>query len=173
MNGSTPIFPQPSQEEPLFSPDTPTPPRPVLVSACLLGLATRYDGQSKANSRVFDYLRARNLLPIPICPEQLGGLATPRSPARFHSGDGEGLWMEQGELVNQEGESMNTAFIRGAEETLRIARLTGCRTAILKERSPSCGIHQIHRREGLTAGSGVAAALLRQAGLSLISDDDL
>jgi uncharacterized protein YbbK (DUF523 family) len=154
-------------------PDTPTPPRPVLVSACLLGLATRYDGRSKTNTRVLAYLRARNLLPIPVCPEQLGGLATPRPPARFHSGDGEGLWLGQGELVNQEGKSMNAAFKRGAEETLRIARLNGCGAAILKERSPSCGVHRIHRREGLTAGSGVAAALLRQAGLSLISDEDL
>jgi len=172
VSGSTP-FSQPAQEEPLFSPDTPTPPRPILVSACLLGLAARYDGRSKTNSRVLDYLRARNLLPIPVCPEQLGGLATPRPPALFHSGDGEALWVEQGELVNHEGESMNAAFMRGAEETLRIARLTGCRAAILKERSPSCGVHRIHRREGLSAGSGVAAALLRQAGLSLISDEGL
>lgn len=169
----SPDLPQPSQDDPLFSPDTSTRPRPVLVSACLLGLATRYDGRSKTSSRVLEYLRARNLLPIPVCPEQLGGLATPRPPARFHSGDGEGLWMEQGELVNQEGESMNAAFMRGAEETLRIARLTGCRAAILKERSPSCGVHRIHRREGLTAGSGVAAALLRQGGIALISDEDL
>lgn len=172
MSGSTSL-PQPSQEDPFFSPDTPTPPRPVLVSACLLGLAARYDGLSKTNARVLDYLRARNLLPIPVCPEQLGGLATPRPPARFHSGDGEGLWLEQGELVNQEGESMNAAFMRGAVETLRIARLTGCGAAILKERSPSCGVYRIHRQEGLTDGSGVAAALLRRAGLSLISDEDL
>ena len=172
MSGPTGL-PQQSQEAPLISPDTQPPPLPVLVSACLLGLATRYDGHSKTNARVLDYLRSRNLLPIPVCPEQLGGLATPRPPARFHAGDGEGLWLEQGELVNQEGESMNAAFMRGAEETLRIARLTGCRTAILKERSPSCGVHRIHRREGLTAGSGVAAALLRQAGLTLISDEDL
>ncbi len=68
---------------------------------------------------------------------------------------------------------MNAAFKRGAEETLRIARLTGCRAAILKERSPSCGVHRIHRREGLVAGTGVAAALLRQAGIALIGDEDL
>ena len=172
MSGSTPL-PQPSQEAPPFSPDTPTRPRPILVSACLLGLATRYDGRSKTNARVLDYLRARNLLPIPVCPEQLGGLATPRPPARFHAGDDEALWLGKGELVNQEGESMNAAFMRGAEETLRIARLTGCGAAILKERSPSCGVYRIHRQEGLTDGSGVAATLLRQAGLNLISDEDL
>lgn len=172
MSGST-SHPQPSQDALPFSPDAQTPPRPVLVSACLLGLATRYDGRSKTNSRVLDFLRARNLLPIPVCPEQLGGLATPRPPARFASGDGEALWLGQGMLLNQEGKSMNAAFKRGAEETLRIARLTGCRAAILKERSPSCGVHRIHRREGLVAGTGVAAALLRQAGIALIGDEDL
>lgn len=172
MSGST-SHPQPPQDALPFSPDAQTPPRPVLVSACLLGLATRYDGRSKTNSRVLDFLRARNLLPIPVCPEQLGGLATPRPPARFASGDGEALWLGQGMLLNQEGKSMNAAFKRGAEETLRIARLTGCRAAILKERSPSCGVHRIHRREGLVAGTGVAAALLRQAGIALIGDEDL
>jgi len=163
VSGSTSL-PHPSQADP---------PQPVLVSACLLGLATRYDGQSKTNAQVLAYLRARNLLPIPVCPEQLGGLATPRPPARFHSGDGEALWLGQGELVNQEGKSLNAAFKRGAEETLRIAQLTGCRAALLKERSPSCGVHRIHRREGLVSGSGVAAALLRRAGLTLISNEDL
>lgn len=172
MSGS-PSLPHPSQAAPPLSPDAQTLPQPVLVSACLLGLATRYDGRSKTNARVRDYLRARNLLPIPVCPEQLGGLATPRPPARFQSGDGETLWLGQGELVNQLGKSMNAAFKRGAEETLRIAQLTGCRAALLKERSPSCGVHRIHRREGLVSGSGVAAALLRRAGLTLISDEDL
>ncbi len=166
-----PFFP--TEEKPLLSPDAQHPPRPILVSACLLGLATRYDGQSKTNARVLDYLRTRNLLPIPVCPEQLGGLATPRPPAKFHLGDGESLWEGQGELVNQEGKSVNAPFMRGAEETLRIARLTGCCEAILKERSPSCGVHRIHRREERTAGSGVAAALLRRAGIVLISDEDL
>ena len=147
--------------------------RPILVSACLLGLATRYDGRSKPCPRVFDYLATEGLLPIPVCPEQLAGLATPRPPARFESGDGEALWLGQGELINQRGEPMNAVFMRGAQETLRIAQLTACHRALLKEGSPSCGLHRIHRGEARVAGIGVTGALLRQAGLTLISDEDL
>jgi uncharacterized protein YbbK (DUF523 family) len=68
---------------------------------------------------------------------------------------------------------MNEAFLKGARETLRIAQLTGCRRALLKERSPSCGVHLIHRGESMVAGRGVTAALLMAAGIDVMSEADL
>jgi len=147
--------------------------RPILVSACLLGLSTRYDGQTKDNAKVLDYLAANQLLPIPICPEQLAGLPTPRPATCFVEGDGTSILAEAGAMINRQGERMDEAFRRGARETLKIARLTGCREALFKERSPSCGVHQIYLGNRCVAGSGVASALLDQAGIKVISEEDL
>jgi uncharacterized protein YbbK (DUF523 family) len=147
--------------------------RPILVSACLLGLSTRYDGQAKGNAKVLDYLTANDRLPIPVCPEQLAGLPTPRPATCFAEGDGVAVLAGAGAMVNRQGERMDEAFRRGARETLYIARLTGCREALLKERSPSCGVHRVYLGNQLVAGSGVASALLEQAGIKIISEADL
>lgn len=146
---------------------------PILVSACLLGLATRYDGATKRNQAVLDWLARERLLPIPVCPEQLAGLPTPRDQTLFRSGDGQAVVAGTGEVVAVSGQPMNAQFLRGARETLHVARLTGCRRALLKERSPSCGVHQIHRGEELVAGVGVATALLLEAGFTVMSEADL
>ena len=146
---------------------------PVLVSACLLGLHTRYDGQTKGNQAVLAWLERELLLPIPICPEQLAGLPTPRSKTRFTRGDGDAVIAGTGEVATFAGRPMNEAFLRGAAEALKIARLTGCRRALLKERSPSCGVHEIHRGETIVAGIGVTTALLVDAGISVMSEADL
>lgn len=146
---------------------------PILVSACLLGLPTRYDGAAKRSQAVFDWLERERLLPIPVCPEQLGGLPTPRAKTRFIRGDGHAVIAGCGLVATFTGESMNEVFLRGADATLRIARLTGCRRALLKERSPSCGVHQIHRGDAMVAGAGVAAALLLEAGLTVLCEADL
>ena len=146
---------------------------PVLVSACLLGLLTRYDGTTKRNQAIFDWLAGENLLPIPVCPEQLAGLPTPREQTLFSSGDGHAVMAGNGKVVSLSGICMNEPFLRGARETLRIAQLTGCRRALLKERSPSCGVHQVYRLAELVDGSGVAAALLKDAGLAIMSEADL
>ena len=146
---------------------------PILVSACLLGLPTRYDGQHKANERVLAHLREKGLQAIPICPEQLAGLPTPRPQCWFAHGDGEDLLAGQGRLVRCDGKEMNSAFIRGAEVTLEIARLTNCRTALFKEGSPSCGVKRIHRQQQSVAGQGVATAMLRRSGLQMYGEEDL
>jgi uncharacterized protein YbbK (DUF523 family) len=146
---------------------------PVLVSACLLGLPTRYDGTAKRSQAVLDWLARENLMPVPLCPEQLAGLPTPREQTFFRSGDGHAVIAGHGEVVSISGQVMNERFLHGARETLRIAQLTGCRRALLKERSPSCGVHQINRGAGIVPGSGVAAALLLDAGLAVQSEADL
>lgn len=148
-------------------------PEAILVSACLLGLDTRYSGQTKRNQQVIDYLREQQLIPIPVCPEQLAGLPTPRPATQFSAGDGHAVLEGSGQVCNQHGEDLSEVFRHGAEQTLLLARLSGCRRAILKERSPSCGIKQIYRQGELCSGMGVAAAKLQQAEIELFSEEQL
>lgn len=148
-------------------------PRPVLVSACLLGLATRYDGVCKRNPRVLAHLRANDLVPVPVCPEQLAGLPTPRPRTCFAAGDGDALLDGHGSVENAHGEVVNQVFLKGAATTLEVARLAGCREALLKERSPSCGSRSIYLRDDLVAGTGVTAALLRRNGIAVLGETDL
>jgi uncharacterized protein YbbK (DUF523 family) len=147
--------------------------RPILVSACLLGLSTRYDGQSKRNPQVLEHLREKGLIPIPVCPEQLAGLPTPRQKSCFASGDGADVLDGRGSLVRDDGSEVGGIFVSGAEETLRIARLTGSREALFKERSPSCGVHQVYCGPKVVSGQGVATALLLRNGLRVYSEKDI
>ena len=136
----------------------------ILVSACLLGCPCRYDGKSKPNDAVLALMEHHTL--IPICPEQMGGLATPRVPAERKDG---GVFTERGGDVTEQ-------YRRGAEEALRLARLYGCKYAILKERSPSCGSGQIYdgsfsRR--LIDGDGVTAQLLKAHGITVLGESEV
>lgn len=130
----------------------------LLVSACLLGVCCRYDGQSKPCAAVIALKEKHEL--IPVCPEQLGGLPTPRPPAEI-----------QGErIINSAGQDVTIQYQKGAEETLRLFRLLRCDAAILKAKSPSCGKGQVY--DGtfsgtLTDGSGVTAELLEQNGIQV------
>lgn len=123
----------------------------ILVSACLLGTACRYDGRSKADAAVTALL-ARHAL-IPVCGEIFGGLPTPRTPAERRGA----------RVMTKDGRDVTDAYRRGAEEVVRLARLYGARAAILKERSPSCGSGEIyddvlrHAHGGLGRHGGAAA----------------
>ena len=133
----------------------------LLVSACLLGCACRYDGKSKGNVDVQALAKGYRL--IPVCPEQMGGLATPREPAE-RQGD---------RVVTENGRDVTEEYCRGAEEALRLAELFGCSTAILKERSPSCGCGVIHDggfAGGLIPGDGVTAELLKARGIRVLGE---
>ena len=125
----------------------------LLISACLLGENCKYDGGNNAlPPEKLAALRERFEL-VPVCPERLGGLPTPRVPSE----------RRDGRVVNREGVDVTDAFRRGAEETLRIARENGCRRALLKTNSPSCGSGTIYDGSfsgTLTGGYGVAAELL-------------
>lgn len=147
--------------------------KPILVSACLLGLPTRYDGKHKDNGPVRKHLKEKGLQPIPVCPEQLAGLPTPRPRCWFDTGDGEGVLTGQGRLVRSDGKDMNNSFIRGAELTLEVARLTGCRTALFKEGSPSCGVTRIYCKQQSVDGQGVATAMLQRNGLRVYGEEDI
>jgi uncharacterized protein YbbK (DUF523 family) len=145
----------------------------ILVSACLLGLPTRYDGKGKHSQDVLDYLQREKLTPIPVCPEQLAGMTTPRDKTFFQSGDGRAVLAGNGEAVSENGQLMNAIFCHGAKMTLEIARLSGCRRALLKEGSPSCGVHRVYLGEDMVAGIGITSALLINSGMDVISEEDL
>ncbi len=109
-----------------------------LVSACLVGLCTRYDGRCKPDTRCLRHLEDRCWLPV--CPEQLGGLPTPRTPADLVGGDGHGVLAGKARVIDAHGHDVSAAFVRGAEQVLKIARARNITHALLKSGSPSCGI---------------------------------
>ncbi len=147
--------------------------RPILVSSCLLGLKTRYDRTDNYCQAVIDYIKTHQLLPIPVCPEQLAGLSTPRPKCWFSCGDGLIAIDGHGTLCDEQGRDVTEIFLHGAQECLKIAGLTHCRMAILQQRSPSCGSRKIYLNKKLTEGLGVTAALLKKNGLKVFSDDNL
>jgi len=135
----------------------------LLISACLLGTCCRYDGASKAHPLVEELAKRHTL--VPVCPEQLGGMATPRPPAERRGG----------RVVTQTGD-VTAQYRRGAEETLKLCQLLGCKAAVLKERSPSCGHGRIY--DGtfsgtLTAGDGVTAELLTAHGIPVYGESQI
>nr|WP_320011367.1 DUF523 domain-containing protein [uncultured Desulfobulbus sp.] len=133
------------------------PPR-CLVSACLLGLCTRYDGKSKPSSACVQHLAPFHW--IPVCPEQLGGLPTPRSPAQLIDGDGHAVLAGTARVIDKQGIDRTSAFIQGAHMVLSLAQMQQVTYAFFKARSPSCG---------LSPTAGVTTALLQQHGIEVIS----
>ena len=136
----------------------------LLVSACLLGVPCRYDGKCVPCEAIIGLMK--DFFLVPVCPEILGGLPTPRTPAE-----------RRGErVVARDGRDVTGEYLRGAQETLRLARLYGCRRAILKSKSPSCGCGQIY--DGtfsgrLIEGRGVTAQLLEENGIRVQTERDL
>ena len=129
-------------------------PRPLyLVSACLAGLCTRYDGSVKANEACLQLLQDATW--IPVCPEQLGGLSTPREPADIVGGNGEDVLLGNARVVTEGGTDVTRAYVNGAFQVLDVARSQPVDAVLLKARSPSCG------------SAGVTTALLRQHGFRL------
>ena len=136
----------------------------ILISACLLGARCRYDGASKEHPEVLKLAERHTL--VPVCPEQLGGLPTPRTPSE-----------RQGDAVcTRDGTNVTEAYRRGAEEALRLCRMLGCQAAVLKERSPSCGCGEIY--DGtftgtLITGDGVTAELLKANGIPVYGESQV
>ena len=137
---------------------------PILISACLLGTACRYDGGSKPILSVEALLGRYQL--VPICPEQLGGLSTPREPSE----------RQGARVVMKSGEDVTAQYQTGAEQALHLARVFGCKKAVLKEHSPSCGAGEIY--DGtfsgtLIPGDGVTAQLLKANGIEVFGESEI
>lgn len=146
----------------------------ILVSACLLGVNTKYNGKNNYNIHVLALEQKAAL--IPLCPEQLGGLPTPRLPVEIEHGDGNDVLGGKARVVTSDGEERTANFVLGAQETLQLATVLGVDAALLKARSPSCGYGEIYDgtfggvRRG---GNGVTAALLAQAGIPVFTEEQL
>lgn len=128
----------------------------VMISACLLGIRCRYDGGHSLCPYLAHFMNLISF--IPFCPEQLGGLPTPRPPANMTEGDGRDILSGRANVVNVEGEDITDAFKKGAEESLKLARLTGAIIAIMKDKSPSCGLRTPYYGKPSGFGIGVTAA---------------
>ena len=136
----------------------------LLISACLLGVRCRYDGESKPIPEI-DALTEKYEL-IPVCPEILGGLKTPREPSEI-SGE---------KVLTKSGADVTAEYIRGAEETLRLGKLLGAKKALLKAKSPSCGKNIIHDGSfsgALIPGEGITAKLLSENGFEIYDETEI
>ncbi|WP_042276979.1 DUF523 domain-containing protein [[Clostridium] dakarense] len=146
----------------------------IAVSACLLGINCKYNGNNNENEKVVNYLKNKKF--VLICPEQLGGLSTPRNPAEIINGDGYNAINNESKIVDKNNRDVSSEFIKGANESLKIAKIYGCREAILKEGSPSCGCNFIY--DGSFSGKkingvGITTALFRKNGIKVISETEL
>ncbi|NIP40025.1 MAG: DUF523 domain-containing protein [Candidatus Aenigmarchaeota archaeon] len=145
-----------------------------IVSACLVGVNCRYDGKNSLNSKVFKMFKRGEL--IPLCPEQLGGLPTPREISEIVGGEGIDVIKRKAKVVTNSGKDVTENFIRGAEETLMVAKSLGIKEAILKSKSPSCGCGRIY--DGtfsgkLKEGDGVTATILKRNRVKLTTEKDI
>ena len=136
----------------------------LLVSACLMGLYTRYDGGHNTRPDVLQLLEEHTL--IPVCPEQLGGLPTPRPPCEIQGR----------QVLRQDGLDCTAAFLAGAQAAVKILRLTGCQAAILKSRSPSCGKGPVYDGSftgTLVPGQGILAGMLRELSIPVYDETEV
>lgn len=147
----------------------------ILVSACLCGINCRYDGDTNADEKVIKLWKEGKA--IMVCPEQLGGLTTPRPPKEIIDGSGKDVLDGNGKVVGKEdGDDATYQFLRGAEEALRIAKELNIKTAILKAKSPSCGKGIIY--DGTFSGvkkegNGVTAELLIRNGIAVYTENEI
>ena len=145
-----------------------------LVSACLAGFPCRYDGRNLNRNAFVEFLVQKGEA-IPFCPEQMGGLPTPRQPAELRGGAGDEVLDGAARVVNRAGQDVTDAYLRGAREALCACRRFGVTSAILKARSPSCGCGAVYDgtfSHTLRPGDGVTAALLRRNGIPVTTEEE-
>lgn len=146
----------------------------ILISGCLLGINCKYDGKNNLADKALKLFREG--IAIPICPEQLGGQSTPREPHEIINSTGAEVLDGRGFVKGSEGDDSTEEFIRGAYETLKIAKECGAKVAILKARSPSCGLGIVY--DGSFSGSkkdgnGVTAELLIRNGIEVYTEENI
>ena len=142
----------------------------VLISACLLGVRCRYDGGDSRNETAIKQSEMDEL--IPVCPEEAGGLPTPRPPAEIVGGNGDDVLNGKAKVMTVDGIDVTEAYLKGAHHALQVAQSHDATQVILKARSPSCGCGDIY--DGtfsgtLTSGDGVTTALLKRHGITVTS----
>lgn len=149
----------------------------IIVSACLLGENCKYNGKNNKNQKIIDYLKDKEY--VTVCPEQLGGLSTPRDPSEIitdNKNDGKAVLSRNTKILSNKGIDVSENFIMGAIKTLQIAKENNATSAILKESSPSCGYTYIY--DGTFSGKkingmGVTASLLYKNNIEIIDVDKI
>lgn len=146
----------------------------IIVSACLCGINCKYSGGNNLDNKILKMFKEGKA--IPVCPEQLGGLTTPRPPQEIVSGSGEDVLLNKAKVISIDGNNHTDEFIKGAEEVLSIAKKCNADLAVLKADSPSCGTGEIY--DGTFSGAkvkgyGVTAALLKQNGIKVINEHEI
>jgi uncharacterized protein YbbK (DUF523 family) len=143
---------------------------PILISACLAGLRTRFDGKAAPHPRLKDL--ASQVVLVPVCPELLGGLGIPRPRCRFETGDGAQVLAGLARVIDETGEDRTEGFIRGAREALRIVELISPWLIVCKEGSPSCGLRRVDIDGQKHDGCGVMVALFKETGIPIVTEQD-
>lgn len=146
----------------------------ILVSACLCGVNCKYNGGNNFNENIYKLLLEGKALPV--CPEQLGGLPTPRIAHEILGGTGKEVLNGKAKVVSKDGKDSSDYFIKGAEEVLNLAKALNIKKAILKSNSPSCGVSEIY--DGTFSnkkieGNGVTAELLIENDIEVFTEKDL
>lgn len=139
----------------------------VLVSACLLGRTCRYDGRHNRNEVLLTELAELGETPLPFCPEEHGGLGTPRPAAWIEAVHAAAVLEGRDRVVTGSGRDVTEEFLAGAHGALAECKEHGVTKAYLKERSPSCGVRQTHVEDRVVDGPGVTGELLRQNGIEI------
>jgi len=130
----------------------------ALISSCLLGINSRYNGSNCLTKYLNVYMEKYDL--IPVCPEQMGGLSTPRLKSEINKGNGFDVLEGKARVFTENGDDITENFINGAKEVLKICNTLGINIAFFKEKSPSCGVSKIYNNGKICNGCGVTTALL-------------
>lgn len=147
----------------------------ILVSSCLLGLKTNYKGEGKEIKQLVSLWRKGKL--VFMCPEQTGGLSTPREPAEIENGkSARDVLKGNGKVLTKTGKDVTKQFVKGAKQTLKVCKDLNIKTAILKARSPSCGSGTTYDgtfSDNKIPGNGLTAELLKQNGISVFDEEHI
>lgn len=138
---------------------------PVLVSACLLGINCRYDGGNSLDEELVADACTNKY--IPMCPESIGGMSTPRTPCQITNGDGFIVLEGKARVIGENKVDYTSQFIKGAREVAYICNLLEIKMAVLKDKSPSCGSQYIYKNNVLCKGVGITAACLYRLGIEI------
>ena len=139
----------------------------ILISACLVGINCKYNGKNNYNEKALELVKSGKA--IPICPEQLGGLTTPRNPSEIK------IINNKRYVINNKNEDVTEQFVRGANEVLKLAKELDVEKVILQSRSPSCGVGKIYSGnfdKKLIDGNGILAQMLIENNIEVIDIEE-